>query len=675
MAEKRILIADADPKAPEQFRQAMGESWVVTGVADGNAALAEAQNQSYDVFVANFDLPGIGGAELLNRLRGINPKAIRFIAAAEVFKEKVMCHVLGGHQFLTIPFDAATLRNLIERALATDYGMSSSMRELVGRIRTFPTIPSLYTDVVNALKDPNASTEEIGAIIAKDMAMTTKLVQVLNSAYFGLSRTITDPTEAVGILGFETVKSLIMTIKVLSQYDKVKPVYFSVDNIWRHSTQVARTARVMALLETSDNDCSATAYTAGLMHDLGKVILAANFDSQYHGAHTVARKQQIPLWDVEKDIFGATHGEIGAYLLGLWGMSAEVIRVAALHHHPIRGGDTAFTALTAVHVANVLENGEKGEDGLPPALLDMDYLENLGLQDRVQLWRAVRHEPDPASGQTRFDGRTQFTTRARSEGNTAFISRAQSSASSPKKSGSTGNTGFISKNKSESETALTRKRAASSAPDVLAPVAQTQSPESPEEAAPGHSEVSPAPGFRRWWKWLGLGLVIPAAAVVVIWLETAQLEKAGPKPMRHEDQSASAIPSRIVEQTTPVVLPATNAALAVLTPETPSSNATPAYVPQPSPVVSATPATNAAVSTVATAQPPPVVAAVPAVPKTVFDKLKLQAIFFTTQNPVALINGQLATVGQDVAECRVLEIGPSSVTFAHQQERKTLKLK
>ena len=338
MAEKRALIADADPKAWDEFRQALGESWVVVGASSNSAALAEAQKQHFNVVVANYELPDHGGAELLNHIRTANPETLRFIAANESIKEKVMGDVLGGNQFLTLPFDRPNLKTCIERAVAADYGMSNSMRELVGRIRTFPTIPSIYLEVVNALQNPNATTPEIGAIIAKDMAMTTKLVQVLNSAYFGLPRTITDPTEAVGILGFETIKSLIMTIKLLSQYDKVKPVYFSIDNIWRHSTNVARTAKVLALLETGDNDASGVAYTAGLMHDLGKVILAANFDTQYHGAHALARKQQIPLWVVEKDIFGATHGEIGAYMLALWGMPADVVKVAALHHQPMRAG-------------------------------------------------------------------------------------------------------------------------------------------------------------------------------------------------------------------------------------------------------------------------------------------------------------------------------------------------
>ena len=236
MAEKRILIADADLKAWEAFRIALGESWVVVGAATGNAAMAEAQKQPFDVVVANYQLPELDGAELLNRLRVANPKTLRFIAAAEALKKKIMGQVSGGHEFLAVPFDRATLKSSIECSLADDCGMSQNMRALVSRIRTFPSLPSLYVEVVDALKNPNASTGDIGVIIAKDMAMTTKLVQVINSAYFGMPRTITDPTEAVGLLGFETVKSLIMTVKLLSQYDKVKPVYFSIDTIWRHST-------------------------------------------------------------------------------------------------------------------------------------------------------------------------------------------------------------------------------------------------------------------------------------------------------------------------------------------------------------------------------------------------------------------------------------------------------
>jgi HD-like signal output (HDOD) protein len=495
MAEKRILIADADLKAWEVFRMALGESWVVVGAATGSAAMAEAQKQPFDVVVANYQLPELDGAELLNRLRVANPKTLRFIAAAEGLKDQVVCHVVGGHQFLAVPFEPETLKSSIERSLTVDYGMSSSMRELVGRIRTFPTIPSLYLEIVNALKDPNACTEDVGAIIAKDMAMTTKLVQVLNSAYFGLPRTITDPTEAVGILGFETVKSLTMTVKLLSQYDKVKPVYFSIDSIWRHSTSVARTARVMALLETGDTECSATAYTAGLMHDLGKVILAANFDEQYLGAHAVARKQQIPLWDVEKDIFGATHGEIGAYLLGLWGMSAEVVRVAAMHHCPANGGDTTFSPLTAVHVANALEyEGSVETEELPVPVLDAAYLRQLKLEERVDLWRDAKSDP----GAAKFEN---------------LMHRAKSA---PK------------------------------------PVSTTPAP-----AAPRANKFTPAasaparPTIQALWKWVGIGLGVTAALALLARLEVMRLQNVEDKP---EVEAAAANPLPPVKSDIAVVV-------------------------------------------------------------------------------------------------------------------------
>jgi putative nucleotidyltransferase with HDIG domain len=608
MAEKRILIADADEKAWVEFREALGEAWVVVGAATGSAALEEAQKQPFQVVVANFDLPDLTGAELLNRLRVSNPKTLRFIATAEALKEKVMPHVLRGHQFLAIPFDRATLKTSIERSLAADYGMNNSLRELVGRIRTFPTIPSLYLEVVSALKDPNTTTDEIGAIIAKDMAMTTKLVQVLNSAYFGLPRTITDPTEAVGILGFETVKSLIMTVKLLSQYDKVKPVYFSIDNIWRHSTNVARTARVMALLETGDNDCSGLAYTAGLMHDLGKVILAANFDEQYQGAHNVARKQQVPLWEVEKDIFGASHGEIGAYLLGLWGMSPEVVKVAALHHHPLRAEDTTFSPLTAVHVANALEyEGTLETDGLPLPMLDADYLKQLGLEARVDLWRLARSDPEG----TTIENRAQRAKARREPEGTSFETKAQ------------------------------RAKAAAK------PVDPDSNPEPPPQSNKfSPAELASGPSvFQGAWKWVGVGLGAVAAMVLLARLEIMRLESTTDKsevqkvaenpPSVKHDVVAMVTPDKPVEETKPApVLP---------------TNAAPAVAVQPTPT------------------PTPV--------KTALDLLKLQAIFYSSQDPKALISGQLASVDQEVGKCRVLDISPSSVTLEYLHQRRTLILK
>jgi putative nucleotidyltransferase with HDIG domain len=344
------------------------------------------------VVVADCALPEANqGVELLDRIHTEYPKTIRILLAGELDKEHRMADVQGAYLVLTKPCDAETLKSAIERATAIDLWLTNdSLRELVSRLRTFPIVPSLYLEVTSALRSPNASTTEVGAIISKDMAMMTKLLQVTNSACFGVARKISDPVEAVGILGFETVKSMVITLKLLSQYDKVKPVYFSIDRLWRHSTEVARLSRRLAQDHEDDAVLAESAFTAGLMHDLGKLVLASNFDEQYSGAQTLARQQQIPLWEVEKQIFGASHGEIGAYLLGLWGMPLDLVETAALHHNPSRSLARRFTPLTAVHVANVLLCETKPDkQGMVPPQLDEAYLAELDLADRLPHWREL----------------------------------------------------------------------------------------------------------------------------------------------------------------------------------------------------------------------------------------------------------------------------------------------
>jgi HD-like signal output (HDOD) protein len=389
MSEKRILIAVADAEAREDYRKAFGEQWQVVLAPNGPTAATEMVKQPCDVLVADLDLPETDGTEFLNDTRKKYPKTILFILATEADKERVMKNVVGAHQFLTKPCDKATLKSAVERAMALDSWISNSkMRELVARIQTFPTVPTLYLEVLSALRSPNSTTEQVGAIIAKDMAMMTKLLQVLNSACFGLPRRISNPAEAVGILGFEAVKSMVMAIKLLNQYDKIKPVYFSIDRLWRHSTEVGRASKQLVLLQTNDSALAEAAFTAGLMHDIGKIVLAANFDEQYRGAQSLAAKQKLPGEEVEREIFGAGHGEIGAYLLGLWGMPLDLLEVAAYHHQPSRNPNRGFNLLTAVHVANALYyERHPDRDGAIVSKVDEAYLSENGLLERLPVWR------------------------------------------------------------------------------------------------------------------------------------------------------------------------------------------------------------------------------------------------------------------------------------------------
>jgi len=181
-----------------------------------------------------------------------------------------------------------------------------------------------------------------------------------------------------------------MAVKVLSQYERLRPAYLSIEQLWRHSMDVAQTAKQLVVLATRDRGLAASAFTAGLLHDLGKVVLAANFDEHYSGAHSLARKLQVPLWEIEREVFGASHGEIGAYLFGLWGMPPELLEAVALHHNPSRTTSDEFSPLTAVHVANALECEVSPEaEGLVVPEVDEAYLAGIGCLDRLEVWRAA----------------------------------------------------------------------------------------------------------------------------------------------------------------------------------------------------------------------------------------------------------------------------------------------
>ena len=624
MSEKRILLADANAEAVAEFNQVFAPPWEVTTVTSGPAALAELAKRPFEVLVADLDLPELDGAALLNQTRQDHPQTLCFILASDADRERVMQNVLGAHQFLSKPCDPATLKNHIERALALNLWIASnSMRELVARVRTFPTVPSLYLEVLSVLKSPDATTEQVGRILARDMAMMTKLLQVINSACFGLPRRISDPAEAVGLMGFDAVKSMVMTIKLLSQYDKIKPVYFSIDRLWRHSTDVARSAKALVLFHTDDPALAEIAFTAGLIHDMGKVVLAANFDEQYRGAQSLARKQKLPLWEVEREIFGASHGEIGAYLLGLWGMPLDLLECAALHHQPARSITREFTPLTAVHIANALEHEatpDKEETGLV-SRIDQDYLSEIGVLDKLEGWRE------------------------------AVLNRNFAPPEPKRKTAPT----ETSKIKMLEQPALRRQ--------VRLTQARVVQPVTPEPKPRSFGVGRPVQ--QRKWLYLavGLGIMIPLAAWLLISTppdDTAQPPAAGSVPN----------PTNLAIETPPSEPSAPAALSASAAPSAPEQNtaapSTPNSILAPTLTVRARTATTtnnvpAAAST--TAKEP------------AFADLQLQGVFYLPNNASAIISGKMVRQNEEVSGARVLEITPTSVTLEYQNQRKTLRLK
>jgi HD-like signal output (HDOD) protein len=179
--------------------------------------------------------------------------------------------------------------------------------------------------------------------------------------------------------------------------DGVKPVYFSIEKVWRHGLAVGQWAREIARLESNDTVLAEQAYTAGLLHDIGKIVFVANLNADYDAALKRAHEQHISPVLAEAAIFGASHAQIAAYLTALWGLPRAVVEAIGFHHTPDDSHDEEFSPLTAVYIANLFKNLQICYGHAPgPHPIALGYLSRVGLANRLDFWASHWHVPPAA---------------------------------------------------------------------------------------------------------------------------------------------------------------------------------------------------------------------------------------------------------------------------------------
>jgi HD-like signal output (HDOD) protein len=251
----------------------------------------------------------------------------------------------------------------------------------------------LYAELLQECQSANGSIGKVAQIISQDVAMTAKVLQLLNSAFFGFRRTVSSPLQAVQLLGLDTIKALVLWSEVFSRFNQTRMKGFSMSALWTHSIAASAIARQIAAMEHADRLVVDDAGVAGLLHDSGRLVLATNLPEQFDQAKALATDQRIPLWAAEREVFGETHAAVGAYLLALWAIPDSIVEAVAFHHAPLNADTRAFGALAAVHAANALVD-ERAEQGVMPSQIDVQYLSELGLAERLDLWRQVCQVPD-----------------------------------------------------------------------------------------------------------------------------------------------------------------------------------------------------------------------------------------------------------------------------------------
>lgn len=395
--KNQVLFVDDETlvlQGLQRSMRVMRNDWDMTFVDNAAAALAFMESNPVNVIVSDMRMPNMNGAQLLGEVMKRYPRTIRLILSGHADQELILQCVGSTHQYLSKPCDPEQLRATVTRAMALEASLKNDqLQQLVSRMEHLPSVPSLYSEIVDKMHDPDVTLEDVGNIMAKDLGMTAKILKLVNSAFFGLRRQVSSPAEAVAYLGLDTIKSLVLSMHAFSQFEPPRASGFSMAKLWDHSMQTAAAAKQLTQIELNDRKLMDEAFVAGLLHDAGKAALAFNFPDQYGKILQQASHSDARLLLAEQENFGANHADVGGYLLGLWGLPTPVVEAIALHHRPSLSEGDSFSPLTAVHVADAFIHAH----GSAEPAVDAPYLERLRLTDRLAGWRDELSTPATAT--------------------------------------------------------------------------------------------------------------------------------------------------------------------------------------------------------------------------------------------------------------------------------------
>jgi HD-like signal output (HDOD) protein/CheY-like chemotaxis protein len=348
----------------------------------------------FDVVVSDMRMPAMDGAQFLERVASARPNALRVILSGQSEMEATVRAATIAHQFLAKPCEGQVLTELLGRTIQL-HGVlhDSDLRAVVSLIRGLPSPPKVYHVLSGMMADPEVDMGQVCQVVSGDMGLTAKLLQLVNSSFFGMARRVTSVRDAVAILGMQRLKNVVLCSEVYSTFDAAKlPEGFDPEIEIAHSQLTARIAR--GLLQ--DKAQAEFAFLAGMLHDIGAWIAATCMPEDFVRGFQDARSRGITRDHAEPIRAHLPHTRLGAYLLGIWNLPYPVVEAVAAHHSPSEVGATRFDALGAVHVADCLAWAVGAVDATEAehhmARLDQEYLNASGIGERVAGWLAQARE-------------------------------------------------------------------------------------------------------------------------------------------------------------------------------------------------------------------------------------------------------------------------------------------
>lgn len=363
--QRSLLFVDDEAALLDGLRRALRgerERWTMRFAQGGAQALELLAAAPADVVVTDMRMPGMDGLGLLAAVKAGWPNAARIVLSGFADLAAVAQASAVAHQYLLKPCDTATLRGVLERTLELQSVLADpALRRMVGGMGSLPAAPQVYHQLTLALGDPDVSVKRLAQIVQQDASLAARVLQFVNSAYYGLARRVGGIEQAIAYLGLNTLRHLTLTVEVQRTFSTSAAASPAFEAFERHGALTARIARRIA----GDPVRGEVAFAAGLLHDAGKLVLASRLPEPYAEVLARAAREGRTHAEMERELLGADHAALGGYLLGMWGLPHAIVEAVTFHHDEdrlVRGG---VDLVEAVGAADLLAHAAAGDEAHP----------------------------------------------------------------------------------------------------------------------------------------------------------------------------------------------------------------------------------------------------------------------------------------------------------------------
>ncbi|MCK5295947.1 MAG: HDOD domain-containing protein [Alphaproteobacteria bacterium] len=397
MTKPVILFVDDEPNILSGIRrmlQSKKKEWEILFAESGKEALSIMENKKIDIIISDMRMPEMDGADLLTKVKEQHPDTVRIIFSGYSEEASLMKVASITHRYLAKPCDYKEITSTISKILFVRKRLGNEKIEpLITKVQALPSPRQTYIKLIRELNSSFCNADTITDIISSDAGLSAKILQLVNSAYFGFSAEITSTKTAVSLLGLDTITAIALNAEILVIFNEYA-IDDLADKISKHGMFIGKLAKEIAVIEGLPNkEVVEKTFTAGLFHDVGTLFFAGILPKNYNKCIKQANNSKTSLCKCEKEFFGATHADIGGYLLGLWGIPDDIVESVIYHHSPEELDGDKLDLITLIQISIGL-----AEDGLDENLIRR--IEDIGAIDRIPIWQEKLNELSKKNAQT-----------------------------------------------------------------------------------------------------------------------------------------------------------------------------------------------------------------------------------------------------------------------------------